>query len=716
MDRSSYGRLVPALRLALALPLVCAVLIGSLWVGQQLQAFRSSAGDANPSPDPTSQAAAGPEIAQQPIQFIDLPPGVTTSASGTFVPSPDGAYLIGRTTDFTRLAIIHVSAARDALSLRSELAASIPDVSFVAWMPDGRSFIAQGTVILNATLPPSGTKLSMKTFDVFRVDLVGTKTKLGIASVGGFALSPDGKLLAAFDGDSRLVAIRTDGGGTQSVANDPTAGTAPAFLGWDASGAIVRADYREPFSLHRIPLTGQPSDVSATGTTGVSNARWSPDHLAAIVTVSRPSERDGLLTTRVVGLPVAALAAWIGPHMLLTRGADEHAGAVDVLTDARTTFNAKLRSDKIRVLAVSLPYVLWLDEAKGIAHLLDTANDRDTGVGLSPAPSQAAPLTNGRFLIWRDGRLILLDGAGWWQHNVPATPSPIPPATDQTGVPAGFVRVESPEGGWSVVMPTGWYRREAPMHGSELLSYDPQGMDYSGNVPPAGEVRMVIQMPNDYGVTDLRAYVRAYVPGLTGGAAVKSEADLSIAGQPGYGITAATSQPPPFNGDLRSYFLRSPYFSDRVVSIQSSLARKADTDAIIASLRFFRPAPPPAATTTRAQVIAQYSKPTFSATRVDRVEAKLVRWKDYEKAVGTFRSGTNDPDELTWIVIVYGEIQPPSRGPCCRATADPAATPQTFRWELHAFRATGGFGGMYSCCGQDQSPPAWWDKLVDLAN
>jgi hypothetical protein len=50
------------------------------------------------------------------------------------------------------------------------------------------------------------------------------------------------------------------------------------------------------------------------------------------------------------------------------------------------------------------------------------------------------------------------------------------------------------------------------------------------------------------------------------------------------------------------------------------------------------------------------------------------------------------------------------------ATPDPAATPQTFRWEIHAVPAVAsGAGGMYSCCGADTTPPSWWGTLVDLA-
>jgi hypothetical protein len=712
-ERPESRRLPVAARLALALPLVCVVLIGSLWLGQSLRAYRNPAQSPAPSEEVTSGVAA-PQVGQQPQQYIELPSGVATSAAGNFIPSPDGTYLIGRTTDFTSLAIVRVTPERDALKLKSEVSATLPNLLFVAWMPNGTSFIAQGTQVLSGT-SPSGGKLQMKTFEIFRVDLGGAKKKIGEALGGPFALSPDAKLLAAFDGESRLIAIRTDGGGTQTIANDPTAGSLPAFLGWDARGAVVRAEYREPFTLRRIRLAGPVTEIRVNGIRGASNARWSPDHEAALVTAGFPTcECDGLLTDALATMPADALPAWIGPHTLLTRAVDERAGSLDVLTGARTTLAAKMRSEKIRILGVSLPYVLWLDEAKNVAHLLDVSAERDTGVGFAPPPNRADPLSNGRFLVWQDAHLIVLDAAAWWQFNVHPTPSPIPQSNDQTGVPVGFVRVESAAGGWSVVMPKSWYRRDAAMHGSELLSYDPQGLDYSGNIAPPGEVRLIIQMPNDYGAADPRAYARDHVSTAMGNK-LNAEADVTVAGQPAYTETVFLNNPGPFAQDARFWFVRSPYFSDRMVSIEAiPLARAAEVDAIVQSLRFFKPALPPVATTTRAEVVAMYSKPTGSATRVDKVEAKLVRWKEYEKAVGTFRSGTNDPDELTWIVLVYGEVQPPNRGPMGRPTPAAGATPQTFTWEVHAFSATGGEGGMYSCCGLDRAPPAWWDKLVDL--
>jgi len=716
-----------ALRLTLALPLACAVVVGSLWVGQSLRSYRAPAQSAAPTDEPLSQAAATPvPSAAMPVQFIDLPSGVASAKETGWVPSPDGAYLVGRSSSFADLVILRVIANADAPHLKSELVATLPATTFVAWMPDARSFIAEGTTIVNATPPPSGTKLQMKTYDVFRVDLSGTRRKIGEASSGGFALSSDAKLLATFDGDSRLVVIRTDGSGTQPIANDPTAGSAPALLGWDASGAIVRADYRTPFALRRIPPSGSPSAIPIGSASSVTNARWSPDHMASIVTATvgngnAACECDHLLTDALKDLPADVFPAWIGPHALLTRGADERAGTFDALTGARTTLNATMRSEKLRVLDVSLPYVLWLDETKNVPHVLDLSRDRDTGVGLNPPPYAARAVSGGRFVFTRDENvpwLTILDMSAWFHLYVDAnpTPSPIPAARDQSGVRAGFLRVENPDGGWSAEIPRGWYRRDFALLGSEFLSYDPDGMDFSGNLPPAGEARVVLKMANDYGAADIYDYARKQVIGLPGNQ-LKSERDMEVDGQPAYAVTVYTGgQPPPWAADTRFWFVRSPHFPDRVVVVQATNARTAEVDAIIASLRFFRPAPPAPPTMTRAEVIAKYSNPTFSATRVERVDAKLVKWKDFEKAMGNFRSGVNDPDELTWVVVVYGEIQPPNHGPCCRATPEPNATPVAYRYEVHAFNAVDprGIGGMYSCCGPDDRP-AWFDTLVDLS-
>ena len=706
-------RAIP-LRLALAIPLVCLLLAGALWVGQSLRAYRAPTASPAPTDGPQAAAAPTPQLRQQPTQLVRLPAGFFTQTSSV-VPSPDGEYLAGRTTDFSRLAIVHVDHERDALELRSELALSLPDLGFVAWMPDSRSFIAQSTKLAAPGVPPKGPPLPMKTADVYRVDLSGAKTKLGETMLGPFALSPDGTRLATFDGYQSLVVLRTDGSGALAM-RDPNGIYAPFILGWDDGGSILRFDSREPPMLHRIGPTGTSSDV-ALAVASVTDARWSPDRRAALVTAQFGCDCPGLLTDRVTRLPADAYAAWVGPHSVLTRGGDERAGTLDVLSGARTTLDAKMRSDTLRILAVSLPYVLWLDQAKGVPHLLDLTRGRDTGLGLNPAPVGAFAVPGGRFYAWSDTRLQLIDAGAWWSVNVDAhpTPSPAPLADDQTGVPAGSLRVEIPEGGWSVVIPRSWYRRSAPLHGGEFLSYDPQGMDFSGNLPPPGETRVVIEMPNDDGAADLAAYAIGH--GMPfGGARPTAGVPATVAGLPGYGFVTRGGGPSPWDMEIRNWLVRSPYFGDRVVVIQAvGTARTAEVDALIASLRFFTPTPPaPAIAPTRAEVIAKYSAPSFSAVRVDRVDVKIVRWKDLEKAAPIGHSGVNDPDELTWVVVVHGEIHPVRRGgPLGRPTPAPDATPETYHYELHAFSAVGGPGGLYSCCGPD-STPTWWDSLADL--
>src|SRR5881628_990202 len=442
------------LRLALALPLACAVIIGALWLGQSLRTYREPAASPAPSEEPGPQAGASP--APQPLppmQSIDLPPDVARNA-GAPVPNADGTYLVGQTADYKSLAVIRLIADRDALNLKSEVVAAVADTGFLAWMPDGKSFIARGNTVVNTA---SG-KAQMKMNDVFRVDFAGQRTKLGEAWLVSSSLSPDARLLAAFDGDMRLVVIRTDGGGTQLVANDQ--GGAPSLLGWDASGAILRFDERTA-TIHRLPVAGAAlKDLPVNGARYIGGmTRWSPDRRAAIVSATVTTsagvcECDRLLTDGVVDMPRDAFAVWVGPHTLLTRASDEHAGTVDALSGARATLNAKMRSEKIRIIAVSLPYVMWLDETKNVAHILDLAKDRDTGVGLNPSPAGAYPLNGGRFLWWRDQSLSILDMSAWWAFYVDAhpTPSPIPQSKDQSAVPAGYVRVERPEGGWSAVM------------------------------------------------------------------------------------------------------------------------------------------------------------------------------------------------------------------------------------------------------------------------
>jgi hypothetical protein len=286
-------------------------------------------------------------------------------------------------------------------------------------------------------------------------------------------------------------------------------------------------------------------------------------------------------------------------------------------------------------------------------------------------------------------------------------------AIDLLGVATGTIRAESQDGGWSVLYPSTWFRRAQPMRGSDFLSYKPD-LDFSGNLPPAGEVRVVVQLLPNFDGLDARAFASTTPRAGT----ITQESDVTIAGQAAYTNTMHLnmSNPLPWPTDTRSWFVRSPYFNDRILAIQASpaSARTSDVDAIVASLRF---APPVVTTQTpisRAQVTAKYASGTFPVLRLDGVEAKLVTWKEYELAAGGFHSGVNDPDQLVWLVLVTGEITHPRGGPPSFARQSPPPTPATYPSILFIVDAVSGDMFGISCCGPD-ARPKWFDGLIDRA-
>src|SRR5947209_7089607 len=117
-DAPGHSRGRVALRLALALPLACVLLVGALWVGQELRAYRAPASSPASTDDGAAQAGAAQPIGQ-PIQVIQLPPGLTDQVS-IAIASPDGAYFVTRTADFTRLALVRVLPAPDDAYLKTD--------------------------------------------------------------------------------------------------------------------------------------------------------------------------------------------------------------------------------------------------------------------------------------------------------------------------------------------------------------------------------------------------------------------------------------------------------------------------------------------------------------------------------------------------------------------------------------------------------------------
>src|SRR5688572_21699044 len=125
-----------AVGLALALPLVCVVLVSALVIGQQLRDARSAAPDA--TPDPSAQAAAAP-VAAEPMQFIELPTAINVE---TIKSSPDGRHLVASSDNYSRSLLLRVVPTSVAFRLTTEQVADVTDVYLDAWLPDSSGYVA----------------------------------------------------------------------------------------------------------------------------------------------------------------------------------------------------------------------------------------------------------------------------------------------------------------------------------------------------------------------------------------------------------------------------------------------------------------------------------------------------------------------------------------------------------------------------------------------
>jgi len=264
-------------------------------------------------------------------------------------------------------------------------------------------------------------------------------------------------------------------------------------------------------------------------------------------------------------------------------------------------------------------------------------------------------------------------------------------------------------GGWSIDVPIGWSEQAAPQHGLEIRSYDPKGMDFSGNMPPAGQIFVHMQMrqnpkdsdPFTYATTFPFGQVTTAVPGRE----IRSHDQMLIAGQPAERFTFFESQPTPWDTlEPTVYiYLRSPFFSDRMLVIHETPGAsplRARADQVLATLQFFRPAPPRLiAQLARAEVIVQTRQHLTGAT-IDRIEAKLMQYKEYEATDTSGWSGTVDPDMAIWVIAYSGTGIQGRRGTCAWAAEITPARPGESE-----------FGG--GICG---SQGTWWpvfDKLPD---
>lgn len=314
------------------------------------------------------------------------------------------------------------------------------------------------------------------------------------------------------------------------------------------------------------------------------------------------------------------------------------------------------------------------------------------------------------------------------------TTTPAPTTGRPSGSTApGFVRVVENGGGWSVDIPSSWFDKSTTLSwaGREIRSFDPRGMDASGNIPPTGEVLMRFEIQPNAEHVDLEKFAdaRVWTATCTACRRILERADVTLGGQPAKFFSVHQNQPGRF-AELEPnlyWLVRSPFFTERVLVIRAVPAaspRRAEVERIVSTLQFFQPAPPNLVPQrTRQQVIDSI---TANGWTVTRIEAKLMLWSEWENAYNSVLRTTSatsggpsqvrggrDPDTLVWVVAITGSGFTPMKG-APPGLGSAVATPTLWDWRIAVLPARepldwggptlGGSGGAW---------PAWFDALVD---
>lgn len=644
-------------------------------------------------------ASAAPRIANMaPLRFG---PGYAARSARI---SPDGTLATAMTNDWSAEGLFALSDdPSSGFVTAREIARFAPGA--------GQGWLSAPTALLVATSEP--TKRSL--LKVIGAD--GKTVELGDAEVTGpIATSPDGRWIAVAEGLSQPSQIRVFDR-TGSAAPRVIAQGMPSIVGgiqWDASGRVL---YPEGRSVVAIDLSGHETtypmsaDASAFGVVGMS-----PDRSVAVIGVNvSTGESVRVLeggSTRALPSEIVQPIVWVGPHEMLGRRDDGQLFAADARGKERA-LGVAMKSSDVRVLAFSAPYLLWIDNPLARVHLSDLAASKDVTVGANPLPSGAQPNGDGRFLITRDDLNFgadVLSGPSWFA-SLPPTPKPV---ATRAGAAAGYRRIASDEGGWSMEIPEKWVAETGNLRGAEIASFDMQSTDFSGNAPAPDQLRIRVTVMPEYDNLSLEEL--GAKGGLSTIGPVIAQSRTTVAGQAAVQTLMRSSSPSPIFDLQHVYWhFRSPFFVDRVVIVDAwpaDGALRAAADHAIATLLLSQPKVTATTPLSRQQAIDRVTAYLRTTGRVDRVTAKLVNYHEYEVASNSGRSYTQDPDDLVWVVVTTGEFVSTHSRPF-NPNASPGPVPPD-RLIVQVLQSSTGltFSGMWSSA---DTWPAWFDGLKDHA-
>ena len=315
-----------------------------------------------------------------------------------------------------------------------------------------------------------------------------------------------------------------------------------------------------------------------------------------------------------------------------------------------------------------------------------------------------------------------------WTPPTSPYPTPVVPV-DYTVTTQGASAVVKSQGGWSVAVPKEWFVSSDPVRfgAAVVTNYEPDVYgSYSGLVMPAAPARMrlTFELWSNDQHAGLGDWVdRAFAGGMT--RVVSARSSTTLAGKEAVVLTDEQNIGPPPLGQQISRVWIVPRDNATMLVVHAlpfDSTALGDAEHALATLQLAAPAAAPRATVTKDAAIAIATGPLTGAhstkpvatARIDRTEAKLVRWTDIRSIVGPFQGPgpgplSAEPQAPIWVVAVAGDLGMTS-GICRGEGACPSPAP--IRWSVSFVDARTGAVRWTTSAGTDDWP-AFFDALPD---
>jgi hypothetical protein len=559
-------------------------------------------------------------------------------------------------------------------------------------------------------------------------------------------------------------------GNTKDGRASPLA--APISYSFAPAGSRLILDYSDRLSLFaeaKASATALKTDIAGTF------AGWSPDGRRALFRtntaallgwdVMRVDEVARTASGSGGEVAFAPSGRWLAS---LNSGSLSLAPCADLGADPRVKLTrdeairlVRSRPDVLGVTKIEAKLVLWAElernHAKGMFLVFGTADPTTPVwlVGLSGEvrrpPSWSPPFAQDTYplglyaLDATDGHELAMTVTigTWWigdgfddlheygtlpaAWSPPTSPYPMPVVkVDYTVTTQGANTIVKSESGWSITVPKEWFvSSDVVRFGAAVVTnYEPDVYgSYTSVVMPRAPARMRLTFEiwsNDQRVPLDEWVDRAFAGGMT--RIISAQSKTPLAGKNAVVLTEDQSVGPPPLGKQIARVWIVPKDDETMLVVHAlpfDSTSLGDAERALATLQLAAPAPAPHATVTKDAAIAIATGPVSGAkpapiARIERTEAKLVRWMDLRSIVGPFQGPAPGPlsaapEAPVWVVAASGDLGVTS-GICRGLAACPSPAP--IRWSVTFIDARTG-AVRSSTTGVSGDWPTFFDSLPD---